>query len=349
MKVLVTGGCGFLGSHVCEFFRAKDWEVISLDNMTKHELSRTGYQVEVARDYNWRFLERMGVELITGDIRSLEQVCDSASSCHYIVHTAAQPAMTISCEEPLLDFSTNVLGTLNVLEAARKHRIPIVSCSTIHVYGNWINDTLVESQTRYLREPQAIGEDDAIMRGHLTPLHASKVSTEFYIRTYSDTYRVNAGCYRLTGLYGPRQFGGEDHGWVANFCIRNVLDRPIMVYGNGKQVRDILYARDAAAAFWAFFRCQLPGIYNVGGGPAHAISLLESIHLIEAQTGIKSRVEFGPSRFGDLKYFVCDTSRVQRALGWQPEVKPQEGIAKLIMWVKENRNLFMPPATERCR
>jgi len=145
----------------------------------------------------------------------------------------------------------------------------------------------------------------------------------------------------LTGLYGPRQFGGEDHGWVANFCIRNVLRWPLTVYGTGKQLRDILFATDVPAAFWAFFQRGESGVYNIGGGPSHAISLLECIRLIEQITGIPAEVKFGPERFGDLKYFICDIGKARKYLGWEPQVKPQEGVAQLAAWVQQNRNLFV--------
>jgi CDP-paratose 2-epimerase len=341
MKVLVTGGCGFIGSHTCEFFRQQGWEVISYDNMTKYELDRTGYSADATRDYNWNLLGDLGVERVLGDVRNLEQLLDSASGCDYIVHTAAQPAVTISMEDPLLDVATNVLGTVNVLEAARQHAIPVVSCATIHVYGNWINDTLKETETRYVRSPVAVDESAPTMEGYLTPLHASKASAEYYVRVYASTYNVRAASFRLTGLYGPRQFGGEDHGWVANFSIRNILGWPLTIYGSGKQVRDILFATDVARAFYAYFSRVEPGIYNIGGGAAHSISLLECIDLIDRTTGNASDVRFGPARFGGLKYFVCDSSKAQRKLGWEPEVKPQEGVPLLIEWIEQNRDLFL--------
>ena len=341
MKVLVSGGCGFIGSHTCEYFRQQGWEVVSIDNLTKAELQRTQYQADAARDHIWELLGQWGVNRVRGDIRNLEQVLDSASGCDFIVHTAAQPAMTISIEDPLLDFSTNVAGTVNLLEAARKHSIPIVSCATIHVYGNWVNDQLRETETRFVREPAALDESAPTMLGHLTPLHASKAAAEIYVNIYAQTYKLRAGSFRLTGLYGPRQFGGEDHGWVANFTIRNILGWPLSIYGTGKQVRDILFATDVPKAFHAFFQRGEAGVYNVGGGPSHAISLLECIHLIDRITGRKSEVSFGPERFGDLRYFICDIAKATRVLGWKPEVRPQEGVAQLAEWVKSYRHLFV--------
>jgi len=340
MKVLVTGGCGFIGSHTCLYYAQKGDKVVSFDNMTKSELMRTGYATEGARMYNWNKLKSLGVELIKGDVRDYEQLLKAAKGCDFIVHTAAQPAMTISWEDPDLDFTTNVLGTYNVLKTAREYKIPMVSCATIHVYGTGINDNLEEEEKRYLRNPPEIDENQPIMTGLLTPLHASKRSAEIYLQTFVDTYKIKAASFRFTGMYGPNQFGGEDHGWVANFAIRAILDLPINIFGSGKQVRDILYAKDAALAFDAFYLNQKSGIYNIGGGSKAAISLLECIALLEEITGKKIQVNFAPDRPGDLRYFVCDTKKAQKELNWQANVLPKDGITNLVNWIKENINLF---------
>ena len=155
-----------------------------------------------------------------------------------------------------------------------------------------------------------------------------------------DTYGLKAAVFRLTGLYGPKQFGGEDHGWVANFTIRTILGRPITIYGTGKQVRDILYVADAVEAFNRFHQAAKPGIYNIGGGLETMISLIECIRLIEEITGLKASISFGGERKGDLKYFVCDIAKARKFLDWKPKVKPREGIRKLAEWVKANKRLF---------
>ncbi|MHC1591309.1 MAG: NAD-dependent epimerase/dehydratase family protein, partial [Candidatus Helarchaeales archaeon] len=312
MKVFVTGGCGFLGSHVCEYWVKKGDEAVSFDNLTKHELKRTGYSVEAARMYNWNVLDKMGVQLVKGDLRNYEEVLKAAKDCDYIVHTAAQPAMTYAIENPRFDLENNVIGTFNCLEAARKYDIPIVSCASIHVYGPAINDSLTEGETRYLRDPVAIDEEHPIVKGTLTPLHASKRAAELYVETYIHTYGLKAASFRLTGIYGTRQFGGEDHGWVANFTIRTILGIPLTIYGTGKQTRDIIYATDVARAFDAFYNKPVSGIYNIGGGEKTMISLIECIELIEKVTGIKPVVKYGPVRLGDLFYFVCDITKARK-------------------------------------
>jgi len=343
MKVLVTGGCGFLGSHTCEYYAKKGAEVVSFDNMTKYELYRTGYATEGARNYNWNLLKKLGVNLIKGDVRDKQHLLETAKDCDFIIHTAAQPAMTISWEDPELDFSTNVLGTFNVLLAAREYKIPVVSCATVHVYGNKINDELKEGEKRYLREPAEIDENYPDLQGILTPLHASKRAAEIYLKTFIDTYKLEAASFRLTGIYGPNQFGGEDHGWVANFAIRAVLGKEINIYGTGKQVRDIIYARDVVRAFDAFYQNRKPGIYNIGGSLKTAISLLDCIDILKDILKKDIKVNFCPDRLGDLRYFICDIKKAQKNLNWQPKILPKEGITSLVNWIKENINLFQQP------
>lgn len=343
MKVLVTGGCGFIGSWVCAYYRERGDSVISYDAMTKHELMRTGYNVRKARDYNWNFLAARGVTLVKEDVRDREKFFKYAAGADFIVHTAAQPAVTVSIEDPQLDMTTNVVGTFHVLEAARLIGMPVVSCATIHVYGNAINAELTEKATRYQRRPAGIDESYPTLNGILTPLHASKSSADTYVRSYIDTYKVKAASFRLTGLYGPRQLGGEDHGWVANFSIRALMGMPITIFGTGKQVRDILFASDLVEAFEAFRRHPVPGIYNIGGGRRTMISLLESIEIIADIIGKRPKVTFRKERFGDLRYFVCETAKAEKELGWRPRVLPQEGIRRLIHWIQENKELFGRP------
>ncbi len=329
-----------MGSHVCEYYAKRGDQVVSLDSMTKYELARTGYAAEAARRYNWDTLAAMGVTLIKDDIRNAEALTDYCSGSDYIVHTAAQPAMTLSWDDPGYDFSTNVAGTFNVLEAARLHGIPIASCASIHVYGNKINETLTEGPRRYQRNPVAIDENHPTMEGDLSPLHASKMSADIYVRTYAKVYGLKAASFRLTGIYGPRQFGGEDHGWVANFSIRAALGWPLTIFGTGKQLRDILYATDVAAAFQCFYENQESGEYNIGGGEPYSISLVECIDLIKEIVGKEIEVRFDKDRYGDLRYFVCDIEKARSLLNWSPTVEPRKGVERLIQWIQANINLF---------
>ena len=341
MKVLVTGGCGFLGSHISEYYLNQGDEVVILDNMTKYELTRTGYNIRKTRNYNYHYLVERGANIIKGDISNIIDVNYTTQDCDYIIHTAAQPSMTIAIEQPILDFTTNVVGTFNLLNAARIRDIPIVNCSTVHVYGNTINENLKELETRFVREPSTISELDKIMNGTVTPLHASKLSAEFYVNSYIDTYGLRASNFRLSGMYGERQFGGEDHGWIANFIIRTLLGLPIKIYGTDKQVRDVLYASDAVGAFDSFYKYQVSGTYNVGGGEKNIISIKECLDLIRDKTTLKQSTTVESKRLGDLWYFVSDILKIKQNLKWEPKVLPHDGISKSIKWLSNNKELFI--------
>ncbi len=345
MKALVTGGCGFLGSHVCELLKQAGWSVVAYDNLTKFEYNRAGFKDEV-RDYNLRFLESIGVPTIIDDIRNLKMLRKAVNNCGFVAHCAAQPAMTIAIENPRLDFEVNVQGTLNVLEACREKQVPVALCSTIHVYGNGLNNRLfTEAESRfYIDNPhnkQSINENEQILTGSLSPLHASKRTAEIYAQAYTDTYGLRTAVFRLTGIYGPRQFGGEDHGWVANFTIRTLFGRPIKIFGTDKQIRDILYVRDAAKAFVNWFEAGCPGgIYNIGGGQMCATSIKELLGMLKRLAGKTSPIELLPKRPGDLWWFVSDYSKAKKAFGWSPSVTPMEGLWQLVKWIEQERSLF---------
>lgn len=339
--VLVTGGCGFLGSHICEKFKENDWNVISIDNLTKYELSKTGYNVTEARDHNLNFLKSIGVENYKIDIRNLEQLEDKCQGVDYIVHTAAQPAMTLSLEDPLYDMSVNIIGSFNILKIATKLNIPCALCSTIHVYGNEINSVLRETKSRY--EPNQeyfLNESAPILKGDLTPLHISKGSADLYAQAFINSYNSQIGVFRLTGLYGPRQFGGEDHGWVANFAIRTLTNQSINIYGTGKQVRDILYVKDAANAFYQYFYNPIPGVYNLSGGIKCSTSLLECVSILEDQTKENVKINYSKGREGDLLYFVDESKKFREKYNWEPCILPEIGIQKLSDWILTNKNIF---------
>jgi len=345
-KILVTGGAGFLGSHICELFHEKGWEVIAYDNLTKFEYSRAFKNVKKIRDYNLRYLEELGIPTIIDDIENIKMLRKALNGCNFVAHCAAQPAMTIAMEDPILDFQTNVLGTLGLLEVCKEKKIPVVNCSTIHMYGNEdMNAELElprESDTRFFsKHLTGIKEDHSILGGIVTPLHVSKRAAELYVQAYIDTYDLKAANFRLTGIYGPRQFGGEDHGWVANFTIRTLLNQDIKIFGTDKQVRDILYVKDAANAFYTWFTNGCPsGTYNIGGGPKCATSIHELLDVLHVQTGKRSPLELLPKRFGDLWWFISDYNKAKNTFGWEPVTIPSDGINNLAHWVEQERSLF---------
>jgi CDP-paratose 2-epimerase len=343
-KILVTGGCGFLGSHVCELFHHQGWEVVAYDNLTKFEYSRAFKNVTEVRDYNLRYLENLGIPVIIEDILNYKMLSKVAQDCDMIAHCAAQPAMTIALEDPMLDFENNVRGTINVLQAAREARAAVVNCSSIHVYGNeHINRHLTFDQEscKHINCPTGYTEEHPLLKGIVTPLHASKLAAEHYVRAYADSYYIPTATFRLTGIYGPRQFGGEDHGWVANFAIRALLGQPLTIFGNDQQVRDILYVRNAAEAFYNWYTSNCPiGTYNLGGGPYCARSIKQVIHEIENLSGCRTSRQMADARKGDLWWFICDSALATKTFHWIPDVFPTEGLFSLISWIQQERHLF---------
>lgn len=347
-KVLVAGGEGFLGSHVCQLFREKNWQVVSYDNRTKHEIARTGYNVDLARDYNSKFLKSIGVDMVVNDIRHKERLMYEARDCDYIINCAAQPAMTIALEQPAFDADNNIMGVINILEAGRKYGIPVALCSTIHVYGNGINGLLTDGDFKnpdrfVLPVNPCISEDFPLLSGSITPLHVSKYVNELYARAYIESYGSKVFVARLTGIYAQRQIAGMDHGWISNFAIQTLLERPITVFYTDLQVRDILYGSDAAQAFYDWYEHgqDKPGVYNICGGIENITSIRECLQILSRLTGKKQDITITPEpRKGDLWYFVGDYSKAQKAFGWKPTVKPEEGLRKLVAWVEENKELF---------
>lgn len=341
-KILVTGACGFLGSHVCELFKKEGWNVVGYDNLTKFEYNRAFRNVEKIRDYNRRFLEEdLQIPVIIDDIRNLKILTKAARGADLIAHCAAQPAMTIAIEDPLLDQDVNVRGTLNVLQAARTVGAAVVNCSTIHIYGNDINEVLESQDSRFVRPSGPIAETEPILQGTLSPLHASKAAAELYVETYIDTYQLRAANFRLTGIYGPRQFGGEDHGWVANFTIKTLLGQPIKIFGTDKQVRDILYVEDAAAAFFKWHQNGCPdGTFNIGGGPRMTTSIRDLLTMLQSITGKVAPASLQPARHGDLWWFVSNCAEAKAAFGWEAVTTPTQGVWNLAAWIEKERSLF---------
>ena len=337
MKVLVTGACGFLGSHICELFKELNWEVIGLDNLTYFEMRRSGYNRK-ARYYNYNLLKKMDIDILVEDLLNCHKL--QSIEADYIVHTAAQPTMTLSISNPRYDLMNNVIGTFNILELARKLDIPVSICSSIHVFGNKINNTLKEEGTRFKCSPESIDESEKVLQGDISPLHASKMSSEIYGQCFIDTYGLKVGIMRLSGMYGPRQFAGMHHGWVSNIILRILKDLPVYIFGSDKQVRDILYCKDAAKVFLSFYNYQVPGLYIIGGGKECIFSIRDLIDFVSKLSGKKPEIILKERRFGDLYYFVSNIDKARTYLKWSPDVLPQEGIENTFRWIKENIKLF---------
>jgi len=305
-------------------------------------LSRPG----VRANLEWLRAEGDGrIEFIHGDVRDAAAIEAAVRGVEAVYHLAGQTAVTTSVLEPRADFEINAVGTFNVLEAARRAPRPprVVFASTNKVYGGLHDLEIVERDTRYaLARGDGVSETQPI--AFFTPYGCSKGAADQYVQDYHRMYGLRTAVLRLSCVYGPRQFGTEDQGWVAHFVIAAVLGRPLTIYGNGRQVRDILFIDDLVRLYARFLEAGDTGVwgraYNTGGGAAFTLSLLELIDILERETGRRPRVTFEEWRPADQRVYISDTAHVRKALGWKPEVSPQEGVHRLVAWVQSHRDLF---------
>ncbi len=329
MKYIVTGGAGFIGSHVAEEYATRGDEVIVYDNLSRAKL--LNYSTSNAM-YNWNYLkENFDITLIKGDIRDPVQLEKASEGADVIIHTAAQTAVTTSVIDPRTDFEINAFGTFNILEAARKIGASVIYCSTNKVYGDNVNKIEVEEKkTRYQFGDKNFqnGIPETFSTDHCehTPYGASKFAADVYVQDYARRNEIDAGVFRMSCIYGTRQFGVEDQGWVAWFTIATLLGKPITIYGDGKQVRDMLYVTDLVAAYDAFIQKRNKlhhGVYNMGGGADNTMSLIELLEHLEELTGKRSRISYGDWRPSDQKVYISDIAKAKEELGWEPKFNPK--------------------------
>jgi CDP-paratose 2-epimerase len=335
--VLITGGAGFVGTNVASRLLDGGRQVLVFDN-----LARTG----VEHNLRWlrqRHGQRLRVRI--ADIRDAHALRDAVAEASQVFHFAAQVAVTSSLEDPAADFDVNLRGMLNLLEAIRGVRRPppLVFTSTNKVYGALDDVALDATPTRYqprdarLRET-GVGEQRPL--DFHSPYGCSKGGADQYALDYARSYGLPVVVLRMSCIYGPHQFGNEDQGWVAHFLIRALQGQPIMLYGDGLQVRDVLFVEDLVDAM---LLCQekMPLLrgraFNMGGGPRNTTSLVELLAIIGALTGRKPAVEHGDWRTGDQRYYVSDTRAFEAATGWRARVGVAEGVSRLHRWLRDQR------------
>jgi CDP-paratose 2-epimerase len=335
MKVLITGGAGFIGSNAASRFLRRGDEAVILDN-----LSRKGCESNI------EWLRPQGsLTFLKVDIRDAGEVRDAFSAhrdAALVLHLAGQVAVTQSLDDPDLDCRVNVLGTLNVLEAARAAKIPapIIYSSTNKVYGQ-LDDLAIgaaNGRCSFADLPCGVSEDRAL--DFHSPYGCSKGAADQYVRDYHRIFGLNTVVMRQSCIYGPRQFGVEDQGWVAWFMIAAACDRPVTIYGDGRQVRDILHVDnliDAFEAAAANIGRVAGSVFNIGGGPENAVSLLEVLRFIEHRRGACVPLRKAAPRPGDQRVYVSDIGRAGRDLGWTPRTSWREGLDGLFEWVREHR------------
>jgi CDP-paratose 2-epimerase len=335
----ITGGAGFIGANYVNRLLEHGEKVTIYDN-----LSRAGSR----RNLTWlqdKFGQD-GFQLVIGDVRDASLVRDSSRSADIILHLAAQVAVTTSVVDPREDFEVNAGGTFNLLEAARLNgRNPaFLYASTNKVYGGMENVRVVEDATRwrYADLPQGCPETQPL--DFHSPYGCSKGAGDQYVRDYARIYSLPSVVLRQSCIYGPRQFGVEDQGWLAWMIIAAVTGRQLTIYGDGKQIRDVLHVDDLLDAYDnAIARIgQVKGrIYNLGGGPENTLSVwTEFGPLLEELLGKPIPVARSDWRPGDQKVFVADIRKAEADLGWKPKVGVKDGVGRLFKWVMENKEYF---------
>ena len=343
--VLITGGAGFIGTNLADHLLQRGHRVRILDN-----LSRKG----VERNLEWlcRQHDRRSLEIRVEDVRDARAVAGAVAETDQVYHLAAQVAVTTSIEDPEQDFDVNVRGTLNLLEAIRHRPQPpsLVYTSTNKVYGNLEDLALQRNGTRYEPADAAAfqwGVDELRNLHFGSPYGCSKGAADQYVLDYARTFGLRTVVFRMSCIYGPHQFGTEDQGWVAHFLIRSCEGVPITIYGDGLQVRDVLYIDDLLQALTQAQKQmgRLRGnAFNIGGGPGRTLSLVELLQFIETLSGQAPEVAYADWRASDQRYFVADVRRFNALTGWSPQVEVADGIARLYRWLVAQRSFPLPAA-----
>lgn len=342
---LITGGAGFIGTNVADFYLSQNKRVTIFDN-----LSRSGTEDNV----RW-LKERYGdqVTLVKGDVRSLDgKFSELVESADVVLHLAAQVAVTTSVTDPAEDFEINACGTFNVLEAVRKSasRPIVLYSSTNKVYGKMDDLDVVERDGRHVYSNLDEGVSVTRPLDFYSPYGCSKGCGDQYVIDYARIYGLKTVVFRQSCIYGPHQFGIEDQGWVAWFAIRAMQNLPFTIYGDGKQVRDVLFVGDLIAAYDAAIANieKTSGrAYNIGGGPAQTLSLLELVSLLEEKFGRKLKYDFDDWRPGDQLVFISDIREAKADFNWEPLVNVDNGVTKLVDWLSQNKDLVSNPIRPR--
>lgn len=330
---LITGGCGFIGCNLADRLAGQGGRVIALDSF-----ARAGVQ-ENATWLKARHGDR--VEIVHADIRDPIPLIDAVRDSRAVLHLAAQVAVTDSVDDPVTDFEINARGTLNVLEAIRLHNpdAPLLFASTNKVYGRLIEDSEVERRgDRYVPRAEALanGVSEATPLDFYSPYGCSKGTADQYVHDYARVYGLTTIVLRMSCIYGPRQFGTEDQGWIAHFLLSVLRGQPLTIFGDGYQVRDALHVAEAVDAWLGALEHaeRLRGrVFNLGGGRAHSTSLRELIAEIARMTGREVQHSFAEWRPGDQPWYVTDTRALEDALSWRPQIGLSEGLASLHDWL----------------
>jgi CDP-paratose 2-epimerase len=338
-SILITGGAGFIGVNAAKYFFQHDWNVSVLDN-----LSRKG------TDTNLQWLQEVchsNINFFHVDIRDFDRVCDVVTQVKpdMLLHLAAQVAVTTSYLNPREDFEINALGSFNIMEAIRltSPETFVLYASTNKVYGGMEQVPVTLGKNGYQFTNLLQGVNEAQPLDFHSPYGCSKGVADQYTIDYARIYNLHTCSFRQSCIYGTRQFGIEDQGWVAWFTIAASLKKTITLYGDGWQTRDVLNVKDLAKAYMAAWehRHKISGhAFNIGGGPNNTLCLRDLLKFLESELSIELKPQSAASRPGDQPVFICDISKATNMLGWTPEISVFDGVKELLEWVKANIGLF---------
>ena len=353
MKLLVTGGCGFLGSNIVSFFLKKEAEIFIIDNLSrKGSRENLEWLKKQAKNSQLKF-----IRCDISDEKSIDNIFKKYAPFSYICHVAGQVAMTTSIENPFLDFSTNLIGTFNILEKTRKYSANslIAYSSTNKVYGDldWIKKE--EENNRYFLPEYPNGLDENLPLDFSTPYGCSKGGADQYVRDWARVYGLKTVVFRHSSIYGGRQYASYEQGWIGWFIsqilnqyhqskVKNEINE-FTISGNGKQVRDVLHANDLVTLYESAFKNRniLNGeIFNIGGGLKNSLSILELISYIKEIQNINyvfyTNIE---RRKSDQDYFCADINKAKRLLNWEPNISKEEGLNMMIEWINYSNKKIM--------
>jgi len=335
---LITGGAGFIGTNLADHYLANHKRVVIFDNFSR------GGTEENVRWLQERYRDQLIV--VRGDVREVNShLLELVESAEVVFHLAAQVAVTTSVIHPREDFDVNAVGTFNILEAVRlsASKPIVIYSSTNKVYGKMADQGVVEIGGRYQYTHCLSGIPETCTLDFYSPYGCSKGTGDQYVIDYARIYGLRTVVFRQSCIYGPHQFGIEDQGWVAWFAIRAMQDLPVTIYGDGKQIRDVLYIDDLIGVYDAAIENigKATGqAYNIGGGKQNTLSLLELISLLEQMFGHRMDYSFEEWRPGDQLVYVSDIHKATSDFGWEPQVSPAEGVKKLVEWLQENKHLL---------
>tara|TARA_B110000438_G_scaffold287676_1_gene320253 strand:- start:227 stop:1270 length:1044 start_codon:yes stop_codon:yes gene_type:complete len=331
-KILITGGAGFVGSNTAIHFAKKGWKVYLIDN-----LSRSGTKnnlLNLKKNINLNFYEV--------DISNFTKVSNIIKKIkpNLLIHCAGQVAVTKSVIDPRTDFNSNVLGAFNVLESIRLYskKTKLINMSTNKVYGEIFKKKVSEAKTRYKFTGKTKSVDENYPLDFYSPYGCSKGTADQYVRDYSRIYGLDTIVLRMSCIYGNMQFGIEDHGWVTWITILSYFEKKIKIFGDGKQVRDLLFIDDLVKLFFKLSKSKknINKIYNVGGGGKNSISIIELIKILDIKLNKKNKYKKFNVRPGDQKIYISNNSKIENEFNWFPEIDVSEGLDKVIKWIRTN-------------